>query len=109
MAGVLRVNGFVESDQFFGREILSITVTGLVAAPALDVDGNQVAWDELDAAVQAIELTSTVSLVGVIAPGATACNLLVEGTDYDDNAQAIIDLSAAVAAVTGGTVVANAL
>ena len=106
MAGVTRVNGFTQSDQFIGREILGLTLTGLVAAPA-DVGGEHVLWPELDAAIQAVELTTTVSVVGVYAATNTAVNIIVEGHDHNDNAAEIIRISALVAAATaGGTAVA---
>jgi len=79
MAGVTKVNGFTQSDQFFGRTIVGINVT-LAGSPA-DVDGEHVAWPELDAAVQAIELISTVSVVGVYTATDTEINLIIEGVD----------------------------
>ena len=80
MAGVTKVNGFVQSDQFFGRTIVGITLGTLTAAPA-DVDGEHVKWPELDACVQAIETISTVSVVGVYAAPDTGINLIIEGVD----------------------------
>ena len=81
MAGVTKVNGFVQSDQFFGRTIVGITVAVLATAPA-DVDNEHVKWPELDAAVQAIETICTVSVVGAYTGGAAEeINLIVEGVD----------------------------
>jgi len=114
MAGVTKVNGFVLEDQFFGREILSVTVGGLAACPADETDefgiDQPVKWDELDAAVQAITEQMTVSLVGVRPAGATVCNLLLEGGTGDDTADAVALAILVNAVVAGtGTVVVNAL
>jgi len=110
MAGVARVNGFTQSDQFFGRTIAGITVSTLTAAPA-DVDGEHVKWPELDAAVQAIQTISTVSVVGAYAAGDTAINLIVEGVDAVGSPYLLADgttaatLFAKLAELTGETVV----
>ena len=79
MAGVSKVNGFVQSDQFFGRTIVGITVT-LAASPA-DVNNEHVKWPELDAAVQAIETISTVSVVVVYTALDTSIHMIIEGVD----------------------------
>ena len=80
MAGVSKVNGFVQSDQFFGRTIVGITLGTLTASPA-DVNGEHVQWPELDACVQAIETIATVSVVGVYTATDTGINLIIEGVD----------------------------
>ena len=114
MAGVTKVNGFVLEDQFFGREILSVAVGLLAAAPALVTDefgvDQYVAWPELDAAVQAIETICTVSLVGVRPELATSVNMLLEGL----TGNSVTDLAALTALVDAvvvgtGAVTANVL
>ena len=99
MAGVVKVHGWVETDQFFGREIMQINVSRLAACPAANADGVY-EWAELRDAVNAIETLVTISLVGDFAVGATEVNMIIEGHDYQDEAQVLIDL----AAVTGETV-----
>jgi len=79
MAGVTKVNGFTQSDQFFGT-----------ASPA-DVDGEHVKWPELDAAVQAIETICTVSVVGAYTATDTAINLIVEGVDAEGDKYTLVN------------------
>ncbi len=111
MAGVVKVHGFATPDQFFGRTIVGITISTLVAAPAL-VDGNRVRWPALEAALQAIETISTVSVVGAWTATDTDLNMIIEGVDavgdkYRSAGQDTLDMTIfeKLAELTGETVV----
>jgi hypothetical protein len=110
MPGVTKVNGFTTPDQFFGRDILGINVAGMAACPALDGDGNLVKWDDLEAAVAAVEQRFTVSVVGDFTAGDVEVNMIIEGVDLDADAYgAGVDIYAELSAVTGLTVTAFAI
>ena len=94
MAGVIKVHGWVETDQFFGREILHINVAGLAACPAANADGIY-EWAELRDAVNAIETIVTISAIGDFVATDTEVNMIIEGHDYDDIAAELTRLSTA--------------
>ena len=83
MAGVTKVHGFATPDQFFGRHVVGITVSGLVACPAL-VDSKLVEWPELEAAIKAIESICTISMIGTFTATDTSLNMIVEGVAFPE-------------------------
>jgi len=114
MAGVTKVNGYTEADQFFGRTIVGINVSAMTAAPA--GAGVTAAWPELDAAVLAIETICTISVVGAFAATDTEVNMIIEGVDavgdkYKSAGQNTYDMTIyeKLAELTGETVAAFAI
>jgi hypothetical protein len=77
MPGVTKVHGYTEEGQFYGRDLLAITISGLTPCPAA-VDG-KIAWPELDEAIRLIQQRHTVSVVGAFEEADEEVNLIVEG------------------------------
>lgn len=68
----VKVNGKAESFEAFGRDIFLKNFD----------KGSAISQGDLDALVQEVQLTSTVSAIGAVTPGtSTEVNMIIEGAD----------------------------
>ena len=89
MAGVVRAHGYAGEGQFVSRDLWFKTYT----------KGSAMTQAEMDALVQAIQLTSTIEVIGdFVADTSTAVNMVISGADTDNTADAL------VAGITGSDV-----